>query len=88
MSYSDVMRTYMKNSRQLAKTAHDVRHLCICRGCKQLADDRDVVKEMHPSCFYEKFGSEAVLALLADDLGKFRICDLPVHVLKMANDGK
>jgi hypothetical protein len=82
----------MKNSRQLARTAHDVRHLCVCEGCKELADDRDVVRSLessphgfvwHPSCFYERHGEEAVLKFLSkEDQGKFRMCDGPVSLLK------
>jgi hypothetical protein len=72
----------MKNHRQLARTAHDVRHLCVCEGCKELADDRDTVQGMHPKCFHKKFGPDGVMALSDEDQGKFRMCDLPVSFLK------
>lgn len=83
----------MKNSRQLARTAHDVRHLCICEGCKELADDRDTVttfkvrlfKEFawHPKCFHERYGDEAVLSLRPRDQAKFRLCDIPADLMKI-----
>lgn len=81
----------MKNSRQLARTAHDVRHFCVCEGCKELADDRDTVHSLencspfawHPKCFYERYGEKVILKFLSkEDQGKFRMCDLPVSVLK------
>lgn len=79
-----------KNNRQLARTAHDVRHLCVCKGCGELADDRDTVSDWseprpgvwHPKCFYVEFRAEGVMALSDEDQGKFRMCDLPVVDLK------
>lgn len=71
------------NHRKLARTAHDVRHLCVCEGCRDLADDRDTVRGMHPKCFYRKFGDDAVKALDTDDQAKFRICDIPADLMKI-----
>ena len=81
----------MKNNhRQLARTAHDVRHLCLCTKCAELADDRDTVRpigasegQWHPACFYQAFGETAVLKQLTrEQQNKFRMCDAPVAVLK------
>lgn len=76
------------NRRQLARTAHDVRHLCTCGPCGKLADDRDTVQGMHPKCFYEAHGTIGVLSLSSDDQAKFRICDIPLHLMQwMVGEG-
>jgi hypothetical protein len=63
-------------------SAHDVRRLCACKECNGLADDRDTVREMHPKCFYEKFGESGVLALPSSDRGRFSLSDIPVALMK------
>ena len=80
--------------RKLARTAHDVRHLCVCEGCKELADDRDTVNpdhtqpfyrdtNWHPKCYYEKFGRQAVVERLSrDNQNKFRLCDIPAELMR------
>lgn len=82
----------MKNSRQLARTAHDVRHLCVCGRCGELADDRDTVTydtpasagiHWHPQCFYERYGRQVVIERLPpDQQDKFRLRDVPAGVMK------
>lgn len=67
---------------QLARTAHDVRHLCVCTPCGQLADDRDTVRGMHPKCFYEESGDDAVLGLSTDEQNKFTLGDIPTDLMK------
>lgn len=81
----------MKNRRQLARTAHDVRHLCICEGCAELGDDRDMVHSLencspfafHPKCFHKRYGDEAVLKFLSKtDQDKFALSDIPTALMK------
>lgn len=62
--------------------AHDVRHLCECRVCGGLADDREVVGGAHPGCFYRAEGRLAVLALGDEDLAKFRLSDISADLMK------
>ena len=62
--------------------AHDVRHLCVCFVCGAMADDRDVVFDAHPKCFYEKEGRIRVLNLCDDDMDKFRLGDIPLDLMK------
>ena len=62
--------------------AHNVRHLCACKICGGMADDRETVFETHPKCYFEEFGGKTVLSLEAEDRGKFRLCDIPAALVK------
>ncbi len=79
MSHTDLYR--MPDGRTKLK-AHDVRHLHTCKICGGMADDREVVSDAHPKCYYEEFGRQAVLSLGAEDRNKFALGDIPVSLMK------
>jgi hypothetical protein len=62
--------------------AHDVRHLCTCKVCGGMADNRETVFETHPKCYYEEHGRRAVLSLDVEDRNKFSLSDIPVALMK------
>lgn len=76
------------------RTAHDIRHLCVCARCGGLADDRRTVdlipaqrdKKWHPKCFFDEFGEAGVLDLAHWHQAKFRICDIPLDLMKKLVD--
>jgi len=76
--------------------AHDIRHLCVCTKCGDLADDRETVSptyapniegQWHPACFYLTFGATAVVERLTrNQQDKFALGDIPVGVMKKLLD--
>lgn len=73
--------------------AHDVRHLCVCAHCGNLADDRETVspnhhfphvpETWHPKCLFEEYGGDYVVERLSrDQQNKFALGDIPVEVMK------
>lgn len=65
------------------ETAHDVRHLCPCRHCDQIGDDREMVlSEFHPGCFAKQFGEAAIFNLAGEDRKKFRLCDVTPDTMR------
>lgn len=62
------------------KTAHDVRHLCVCSVCGNVGDDREMIPRhdarYHTKCFVENFGEALVERLPRAERDKFRLCDV------------
>lgn len=62
--------------------AHDVRHLCVCSHCEQMGDDRSMIvsqfpESLHPACFVERYGEEAIFEKLSRDEHRlFRLSDV------------
>jgi hypothetical protein len=75
-------------------SARDVRHLCACAKCEGLGDERVMIdlipampdKRWHPKCFYDEFGESDVISLRRADWAKFRLCDIPLKLMKRLVD--
>lgn len=89
------MSALCEDSVIILKSAHDVRHLCSCSKCDKLGDERTMVdlipafpeKRWHPKCFYEEWGENYVFEnLRRADWAKFRLCDIPLKLMKKMVD--
>lgn len=60
--------------------AHDVRHLCMCKVCGDLADDRVAIDTkvgaLHGACAFNVMGIDGLLALPDAEIRKLTISDV------------
>lgn len=72
--------------------AHDVRHLCLCKVCGDLADDRSVIEtkvgSIHGSCAYNTMGIGGLLTLPDSEIRKLTISDVSGagNMIKLCNE--
>jgi hypothetical protein len=68
-------------------TAHAIRRLRPCTYCKGLGDGSQMIRaegdlRTHTHCFVLEHGYAATLKLSAEEMGKFRLCDLPASQMR------
>lgn len=68
-------------------TAHAIRRLRPCTHCKGLGDGNLMIRvgkyeRIHTHCFVVGEGYPAALKLPAEEMGKFRLCDLTASQMR------
>jgi hypothetical protein len=68
-------------------TAHAIRRLRPCTYCKGMGDGNLMIRHgaderIHTHCFVVGMGYPAALKLSAEEMGKFRLCDLTASQMR------
>ncbi len=74
------------------RTAHDVRRLCVCHGCRQLGDRRNMIelkrdargehRYFHGRCYVKSYRLARLLALPSEQLERLTLGDVGVYVMQ------
>lgn len=71
-------------------TAHDVRHLRLCKGCNGLLDSREAVPALggywHGKCALDALGADDLVALPPSATRKVRLSDVGPDVMRRLLD--
>lgn len=74
----------------MAFTAHDVRHMGVCPGCKGLLDKRQAVPtdvaHWHGKCAFDALGADGLVALPAEATRKVTLADVGHAVMRRLLD--
>jgi hypothetical protein len=69
-------------------TAHDVRHIVVCKHCEQIGDDRYMVRPFpkgnlyHGRCLMERFGLAKLIELPKCESDKLALGDIGPKAMK------
>ncbi len=81
----------MKHEPPDLRKAHDVRHLCVCKGCGELGDDRKLLRldsyyhiegyYLHGDCAFRVLGAR-ILDLPTSERNKFTLGEVGVEMMR------